>query len=122
MNKKIAYTGCLGVIGIITTEFGIIGILPQIAAHYGISIDKAGILLSAFAMIIALTGPFMTLFTSGFNRKTIMLTAISIFLITGIVSSFAPPFWLLMTVRLLPAFFTACFYFYSNCCCGFLRG
>ncbi|MBB5646101.1 MFS transporter [Pedobacter cryoconitis] len=104
MNKKIAYTGCLGVIGIITTEFGIIGILPQIAAHYGISIDKAGILLSAFAMIIALTGPFMTLFTSGFNRKTIMLTAISIFLITGIVSSFAPPFWLLMTVRLLPAF------------------
>jgi predicted MFS family arabinose efflux permease len=102
--KKFAYIGCLGFIAVITTEFGVIGILPQIAEHYKISIDKAGYLLSAFALIIALTGPFMTLVTSGFDRKKVMLTAISIFLITGIVSSFSPPFWLLMLVRILPAF------------------
>ncbi len=102
--KKYAYIGCLGFIAVITTEFGVIGILPQIAEHYKISIDKAGYLLSAFALIIALTGPFMTLFTSGFDRKKIMLTAISVFLITGVVSSLSPPFWLLMLVRILPAF------------------
>ncbi|WP_316821892.1 MFS transporter [Pedobacter gandavensis] len=103
-NKKFAYIGCLGFIGVITTEFGVIGILPQIAAHYQISIDTAGILLSAFALVIALTGPFMTLLTARFDRKKVMLTAISIFLITGVVSSFSPPFWLLMLVRMLPAF------------------
>jgi MFS family permease len=92
--KKYAYIGCLGFIAVITTEFGVIGILPQIAEHYKISIDKAGYLLSAFALIIALTGPFMTLLTSGIDRKKIMLTAIFMFLITGIVSSFSPPFWL----------------------------
>lgn len=102
--KKYAYIGCLGFIAVITTEFGVIGILPQIAEHYKISIDKAGYLLSAFALIIALTGPFMTLLTSGFDRKKIMLTAIFMFLITGFVSSFSPPFWLLMLVRILPAF------------------
>jgi predicted MFS family arabinose efflux permease len=102
--KKYAYIGCLGFIAVITTEFGVIGILPQIAQHYSISIDKAGMLLSAFALVIALTGPFMTLLVSGFDRKKIMLAAISIFLLTGIVSSFSPPFWLLMLVRLLPAF------------------
>jgi len=102
--KKFAYIGCLGFIAVITTEFGVIGILPQIAEHYKISIDKAGYLLSAFALIIALTGPFMTLLTSGFDRRKVMLTAISIFLITGIVSSLSPPFWLLMIVRILPAF------------------
>ena len=102
--KKYAYIGCLGFIGIITTEFGIIGILPQVAEHYKISIDKAGYLLGAFALVIALTGPFMTLLMSGFDRKKVMLAAISIFLITGIVSSFSPPFWLLMVVRVLPAF------------------
>lgn len=102
--KKFAYIGCLGFVGVITTEFGVIGILPQIATHYQVTIDKAGILLSAFALVIALTGPFMTLFTSGFDRKKVMLTAISIFLITGIVSSFSPPFWLLIVVRILPAF------------------
>lgn len=102
--KKFAYIGCLGFIAVITTEFGVIGILPQIAEHYKISIDKTGYLLSAFALIIALTGPFMTLITSGFDRRKVMLTAISIFLITGIVSSLSPPFWLLMFVRILPAF------------------
>ena len=102
--KKIAYIGCLGIIGVITTEFGVIGILPQVAEHYQISIDKAGVLLSAFALIIALTGPFMALLTSGFDRKKVMMTALSIFLITGIVSAFAPPFWLLLLVRILPAF------------------
>lgn len=102
--KKYAYVGCLGFIGVITTEFGVIGILPQIADYYKISIDIAGYLLSAFALIIALTGPFMTLLASGFDRKKIMLTAISIFVLTGLVSSFSPPFWLLMLVRILPAF------------------
>lgn len=102
--KKYAYIGCLGFLAVITTEFGIIGILPQIAEHYHISIDKAGYLLGAFALVIALTGPFMTLLASGFDRKKIMLTAISIFLITGVVSSLSPPFWVLMLVRILPAF------------------
>jgi len=104
VNKKIAYVGCLGMIGIITTEFGIIGILPQIALYYGITIDKAAYLLSAFALVIALTGPFMTLLLSGFNRKKIMLATISIFLLSTIVSALSPPFWLLMIVRMLPAF------------------
>lgn len=102
--KKYAYIGCLGFLAVITTEFGIIGILPQVADHYEITIDKAGYLLSAFALVIALTGPFMTLLASGFDRKKVMLTAIFIFMITGIVSSFSPPYWLLMLVRVLPAF------------------
>jgi predicted MFS family arabinose efflux permease len=102
--KKIAYIGCLGIIGIITTEFGVIGVLPQIAEHYHISIDKAGMLLSAFALVIALTGPFMTLFTSGLDRRKIMMISIAMFLFTGIISAFAPPFWMLILVRMLPAF------------------
>ncbi|MDR2223017.1 MAG: MFS transporter [Flavobacteriaceae bacterium] len=102
--KKYAYIGCLGFIAVITTEFGVIGILPQIATHYNISIDKAGLLLSAFALVIALTGPFMTLLLSGLDRKKVMLSAIVIFLLTGIISSLSPPFWLLLLVRVLPAF------------------
>ncbi|WP_314057879.1 MFS transporter [Empedobacter brevis] len=102
--KKYAYIGSLGFVGVITTEFGVIGILPQIAAHYGISIDKAGYLLSAFALVIALTGPFMTLLVSGFDRKKIMFAALSVFVVTGVVSFFSPPFWLLLLVRILPAF------------------
>ncbi len=91
--RKVAYAGCFGALGIISTEFGIIGVLPQVAAHYHISIDHAGLLLSAFALTIFLMGPFVVLLTSAVNRKKIMLLAISLFLISNIVSAFAPPFW-----------------------------
>ncbi|WP_375434956.1 MFS transporter [uncultured Hymenobacter sp.] len=108
--KKIAYAGCLGVIGIISTEFGIIGVLPQVADHYHISIDHAGYLLSAFALTIFLTGPFMVLFTSGLNRKKMMMAVISLFLVSNIVSAFAPPFWLLLVFRVIPAFLHPVFF------------
>lgn len=102
--KKYAYIGFLGFVAVITTEFGVIGILPQIAEHYKIGIDKAGYLLSTFALIIALTGPFMTLLTASFDRKKIMFISIFLFLVTGIISAFSPPFWILILVRILPAF------------------
>ena len=101
--KKIAYAGCLGAVSIISTEFGIIGVLPQVALHYDIGIDTAGLLLSAFALTIFLIGPFLVLLTSGIDRKKMMLWAILLFLISNIVSAFAPPFWLLVLFRIFPA-------------------
>ncbi|HEV7380444.1 MAG TPA: MFS transporter, partial [Dyadobacter sp.] len=101
---------CLGVIGIISTEFGIIGVLPQVAAHYGITIDQAGWLLSAFALTIFLMGPFLVLSTSHINRKTMMVIAISLFLVSNIVSAFAPPFWLLLLFRVVPAMLQPVFF------------
>ncbi|WP_160713579.1 MFS transporter [Chitinophaga solisilvae] len=102
--KRLAYIGCLGLIGIITTEFGIIGILPQVAAHYKISIDMAGMLLSAFALVIAFTGPLLTLLASGFERRRVMALSMFLFFVSCIFSAMAPPFWLLVILRILPAF------------------
>lgn len=108
--KRIAYAGCLGVIGIISTEFGIIGVLPQVASHYHIAIEQAGLLLSAFALTIFLLGPFVVLFTSGINKKKMMMVAISLFLVSNIVSAFGPPFWLLLVFRVLPAILQPVFF------------
>jgi len=110
LNKKIAYMGCLGVIGIISTEFGVIGILPQIADYYKINIATAGYLLSAFALTIALTGPFMVLYLSKFDKKKIMMYALGLFLISNFFSSFSPPFWLLIILRILPTFLHPAFF------------
>lgn len=110
MNKKVAYIGCVGVIGIISTEFGVIGILPQIAEHYQIGIGTAGYLLSLFALTIAITGPFMVLYASRFDKKNIMLYAMGLFLISNIGSAFSPPFWLLMVLRILPTILHPAFF------------
>ncbi|WP_219225843.1 MFS transporter [Pedobacter antarcticus] len=110
VNKRTAYIGCLGVIGIISTEFGVIGILPQIAEYYNINIGTAGYLLSIFALTIALTGPFMVLYASKFDKKKIMMYALGLFFISNFLSIFSPPFWLLMILRILPTILHPAFF------------
>lgn len=102
--KKSIYIMALGAFGIITTEFGIIGIMPAIAKHFGISIDTAGWLLSGFALTIALTGPFSVLLTSKINRKWMMSLVLFIFVLSNMLSAVAPSFTVLMIARILPAF------------------
>lgn len=101
--KKYAYVGALGLMSFITTEFGVIGVLPEIASQYQISIDEASWLLSGFALTIALLGPLTTLLSAGVDKKKMMLWATSLFVISSIVSVFLPPFWLLLVFRVLPA-------------------
>lgn len=104
INKRAAYIGCLGLISILSTEFGIVGILPLLANHYEVGIDTAGYLLSTFALIIALTGPFIVIYTTRFDRRNLMLLAIFLFMISNFLSALSPPYWLLVLLRILPAF------------------
>jgi DHA1 family inner membrane transport protein len=61
--KRSIYILALGAFGIITTEFGVIGILPTISREFKVSIDMAGWLLSAFALTVAISSPFITALT-----------------------------------------------------------
>jgi predicted MFS family arabinose efflux permease len=101
--KKSIYIMALGAFGIITTEFGVIGILPAIARDMNISIETAGWLLSGFALTIALTGPFTVLATAAVNRRTMMSLVLFIFVISNILSAISHSFGMLMFARILPA-------------------
>ncbi|MBO9566456.1 MAG: MFS transporter [Niastella sp.] len=102
--KRSIYIMALGAFGIITTEFGVIGILPTLAKEFNVSIDTAGWLLSGFALTIALTGPFTTLLTSKINRKVMMCLVLAIFVLSNLLSAVSTSFTMLMIARILPAF------------------
>jgi predicted MFS family arabinose efflux permease len=95
----------IGVFAIINTEMGVIGILPLVAQHFQISISKAGLLVSIFALAVAVSGPIMPILFSGVNRKKVMLFVLGIFLLGNIVSVFASSFIVLLIARVVPAFF-----------------
>ena len=99
----ILYVLALGAFALITTELGIIGILPLIAAALGISIQKAGWLLSGFALTVALAGPWMVLLVAGINRKTSLCVVLAVFVASNIGSALAPTFGWLLAFRVLPA-------------------
>lgn len=109
--KRTLYLLALGIFGIATTEFGVIGILPQLAAHFHITIDKAGWLLSAFALVIAVFGPFMVLLFGKVEKKKAMLFVLGVFTISNIISYEANNFATLLLARILPAFLHPVFWF-----------
>ena len=104
-NKLIIFILTLGVFSIINTEMGIIGILPLISTHYGITITDAGLLVSLFALVVAFAGPTMPLLFSRMNRKKAMITVLGMFTICNIIAAFAPNFMVALVARVLPAFF-----------------
>ena len=106
-NKKtlLIFILAVGVFGILNTEMGFIGILPYISERYGVTIVEAGLLISLFALGVAVAGPTMPLFCSRFNRKYVMLFVLGLFTVCNVISVFAQDFDLLLSVRVLPAFF-----------------
>ncbi|MFL6518552.1 MAG: MFS transporter, partial [Bacillus sp. (in: firmicutes)] len=95
----------IGVFGIINTEMGVIGILPSLAEHYDVSVSQAGLLVSLFALAVAISGPTMPLLFSGLNRKKAMLLVLGVFVLGNSVSIFATNFTIALIARVVPAFF-----------------
>lgn len=94
-----------GVFSILNTEMGIIGILPMAAAMYQVDIVQAGMLVSLFALGVAIAGPTMPLLFSRFNRKHVMLLVLGVFTICNALAAVASDFQLLLVLRVVPAFF-----------------
>ena len=94
-----------GVFSILNTEMGIIGILPMAAEMYQVDIVQAGMLVSLFALGVAIAGPTMPLLCSRFNRKHVMLLVLGVFTICNALAVVASDFQLLLVLRVVPAFF-----------------
>ena len=111
MERKGGKTGplllvlTLGVFSIINTEMGVVGILPMVSVRYGVEISAAGLLVSLFALAVAVSGPILPLLFSRFRRKAVMLAVLGVFTACNVVSAFAESFPVLLTARILPAFF-----------------
>jgi MFS transporter, DHA1 family, inner membrane transport protein len=104
-NNLLIFILTIGVFGILNTEMGVIGILPAIADHFHINVSKAGMLVSLFALVVAVSGPTMPLLFSGINRKKVMLLVLGVFVLGNIVSIFTTNFTILLIARIIPAFF-----------------
>lgn len=104
-NHLLIFILTIGVFGILNTEMGVIGILPSLAEHYHVSVSQAGLLVSLFALGVAIAGPTMPLLFSKIDRKKVMLLVLGIFVLGNVVSIFTTNFTLAVVARIVPAFF-----------------
>ena len=95
----------LGNFGILSTQQGIIGILPEIATFFNVNISQAGLFVSMFSLIIAITGIFLPLLSSRFNRKTMLIMVLGVFTLFSVINIFVTDFNIALVCRIIPAFF-----------------
>ena len=87
--------------GIGTTEFIMMGLLPEIAAAFHVSIPTAGDLISGYALGVVVGAPLLTAAGSRFSRRTVLLALMALFTVGNLLASVAPSYATLLAARVL---------------------
>ena len=86
---------------IATTEFVIVGLVPTIANQLAISLPSAGLLVSIYALGVAVGAPVLTALTGRFPRKQLLVALMVLFTAGNILAWQAPDYTTLVIARLL---------------------
>lgn len=84
-----------------TTEFVIVGLVPTIAQDLDVSLPSAGLLVSLYALGVAIGAPVLTAATGRWKRKSVLLTIMSLFVVGNLMAWMAPGYESLITARIL---------------------
>ncbi|UCV09504.1 MFS transporter [Dechloromonas denitrificans] len=84
-----------------TTEFVIVGLIPTIAADLGITLPSAGLLVSLYALSVAVSAPLLTALTGKVPRKPLLLGLMALFTVGNLIAWQAPGYSTLITARVL---------------------
>ncbi|WP_366941030.1 MFS transporter [uncultured Chitinophaga sp.] len=87
-----------------TTEFVIVGLLPTVAQDMRISIPSAGLLVSLYAIGVAVGAPVLTALTSRIPRKALLISLMALFIVGNGLASIAPGFLTLVLARIVTGF------------------
>lgn len=96
--------------GIGTTEFVILGLLPEMAQDLSVSIPAAGMLVSAYALGVAVGGPILAVATTRMPRKVTLAWLMVLFILGNLGCALAPSYNWLMVARVATAFCHAAFF------------
>ena len=91
----------IGAFGIGTTEFVIMGLLPEVAADFGVSIPTAGFLVTGYALGVVIGAPLMTVLGTKVSRKRMLMVLMGLFIVGNVLSAVAPVFGVMLAGRVV---------------------
>ncbi len=91
----------LGAFAIGTTEFVIVGLIPTIAGDLQVSLPSAGLLVSLYALGVAIGAPVLTALTGRVPRKQLLVALMVLFTLGNVVAWMAPGYTSLIIARIL---------------------
>lgn len=84
-----------------TTEFVIVGLLPTMAQDLNVSLPSAGLLVSLYALGVAIGAPVLTALTGKWNRKHVLLSVMVLFVAGNLLAWQAPGYETLIAARII---------------------
>ncbi|MFD2238212.1 MFS transporter [Aureimonas populi] len=99
----------LAAFGIGTTEFVIMGLLPDVARDLGVGIPAAGLLVSGYALGVAFGGPLLARLTARLPSRRALFLLLGLFIMGNAACALAPGYGWLMAARIVTAFCHAAF-------------
>jgi len=96
---------CIG-----TTEFVIMGLLPDVARDLGVTIPQAGLLITGYALGVVIGAPIVAAATIRVPRKTALLGMVGCFVVGNLLCGLAPNYAVLMIARIVTAFCHGAFF------------
>ncbi|GIG03202.1 MFS transporter [Catellatospora citrea] len=91
----------IGAFGIGTTEFVIMGLLPQVSRDFGVTIPTGGLLVTGYALGVVAGAPLMTALGTKIPRKRMLMILMGLFVAGNILSALAPTFTVMLIGRVL---------------------
>lgn len=97
------YALALAAFAVGTAEFIIAGLLPTLAGDLGVSIPAAGLLVSGYALGVAIGGPILALLTAHLPRRPMILAMVALYALGHVFCAIAPNYITLLIARVLVA-------------------
>jgi predicted MFS family arabinose efflux permease len=106
----LVYVLAVGTFLMLTTEFVIAGLLPEIAGDLGVSVAQAGLLITVFAAGMIVGSPTMALLTRRMPARMTLVLALAVFAVGHVVVALGSSFPLLLGARFVTAWATGAFW------------
>ncbi|MFJ8443674.1 MFS transporter [Kitasatospora griseola] len=91
----------IGAFGIGTTEFVIMGLLPEVASDFGVTIPTAGLLVTGYAIGVVVGAPLMTVLGTRISRRRMLMLLMVLFTVGNLLSAVAPSFGAMLAGRIV---------------------
>lgn len=98
---RAVYVLALGIFALVTSEFVVAGLMPQMAEGLDATIPEIGYLITAFAMAMAFGGPFLTVALLKLPQKRALMVLFGIFLGGNVLAALAPDYWTMFVARVV---------------------
>jgi predicted MFS family arabinose efflux permease len=98
---RAVYLLALGIFAMVTSEFVVAGLMPQIAAGLDVTIPQVGYLITAFAAAMAVGGPVLAILVMRLLPKAALMSLFAIFLAGNVLAATAPNYPVMLLARLV---------------------